>query len=165
MATSTPVTRSFAYDNPNYVDHRACTLTAATAGSGGTSGKFYAYTNTVAYGFDLSITALGTSTYTVGGTATSSASQVSALWVTNTSTTGGVSLSTTTIGPFTVGGSGALQNAIGGYWRFTLQTASQTGGIALLPGDTIQFVNGTDATFTAVPILEWQTQFNGQAIA
>ena len=97
--------RSLAYDNATYVTRQSAQLTANSAGSGSTSGKFVAWTAMTVYGVTFSTTTAGTSTYTVAGTSTTAATQMSALYVTNTSTST-VVLATTTVGPFTIGGTG-----------------------------------------------------------
>lgn len=100
--------RQVAYDNPTAVTRQAAELAANAAGSGSASGKFYAWAALTLFGVTFSTVAAGTSTYTVSGTATSPATQVSAIYITNTNTSGtAVTLGTNTIGPFTVGGTGA----------------------------------------------------------
>ena len=99
--------RQVAYDAPAAVVRQAAQLTANSAGSGSLSGKFLAWAALTVYGVTFATVAAGTSTYTVSGTATSPATQVSALYITNTNTTGtAVTLGTNTVGPFTVGGTG-----------------------------------------------------------
>ena len=97
------LTRQVPYDHASVVARLAAQLTANTAGSGSISGKFIAWTQLQVYGVTFGVTTPGTSTYTVAGTATSPATQISAIYITNTATNS-VALSTTTIGPFTVGG-------------------------------------------------------------
>jgi hypothetical protein len=100
-------TRNVAYDNATALTRQATQLAANAAGSASTSGKFYAWAAMVLWGVTLATVTAGTSTYTVSGSATNPATQVSLLYVTNTNTTGtAVSLGTTTIGPFTLGGTG-----------------------------------------------------------
>lgn len=122
------VTRSLAYDNPTYVTRQSAQLAVNVAGSGSVSAtKFFAWTQMVVYGVTFCTVAAGTSTYTVNGSATSPATQVSALYVTNTNTTGtAVTLGTNTVGPFTIGGTsstgtnvsvGGLQGGIAGGWQ------------------------------------------------
>lgn len=98
--------------------------TGGTTGSGGQSGKFYAWSQLQVYGVLFATLTAGTSTYTVGGTATAQATQMSAIYITNTNTAGGVSLATTTVGPFTIGGTttagtnvsvGGIGGLAGGY--------------------------------------------------
>lgn len=184
------VTRTLAYDNPTYVTRQSAPLAAIGAGSAGTSTKFYAWTQLVVYGATFATVTAGTSTYTVNGTATNPATQYSVLYVTNTNTTGtAVTLGTSTVGPFTIGGTastganvsvGGLQGGIAGGWQgpYAFNTlggtnTSQTwgtltltaspaggnnagqGGLPMNPGDTLQFVNGTDATASLVPIIQY----------
>ncbi len=107
-------TRQVAYDNASAITRHAAQLTAPSAGSGNASGKFYAWAALTVYGVTLVTLTAGTSTYTVGGTATSPAAQVSAIIVQNTNTTGtAVTQGTTTIGPFTAGGTSTATN-VGG---------------------------------------------------
>ena len=80
-------------------------LAQNSAGSGSTSGKFFAWAALQVYGVTFMTVTAGTSTYTVAGTATNPATQVSAIYISNTNTTGtAVTQSTNTIGPFTIGG-------------------------------------------------------------
>lgn len=122
------VTRTMAYDNPTYLTRQSFQASIAAGGSASSS-KFYAWTQLTVWGFTLITTAVGTSTYTVNGTATTSAETVFALFVANTNTTGtSVTLATTTVGaatgPFVVGGTaptgtnvnvGGIGGIIGGY--------------------------------------------------
>lgn len=185
------VYRTMAYDNPAYLTRQSFAMTATTAGSAGTSGKFTAWAQTIVYGATFCITAIGTSTYTVNGTATTSCNAMYAVFVTNTSTTATISLATTTLGaaatgPFFISGTGTPgtnvnvqgQGGVGGYYRYALNTLGGTntsqvwgtvtyssgyaggggagqGGLYMNPGDTLQFVNGTDATATILPIVEY----------
>ena len=106
--------RSVAYDNPTTVARVSDQLAANSAGSASLSGKFYAFTQLQLYGVTIAVTTAGTSTYTVSGTAVNPATQFSLIYITNTNTTGtAVSLGTTTIGPFTVGGT-STQTFVGG---------------------------------------------------
>lgn len=99
--------RQLPYDHAAVQARYVAQLAATSAGSGGTSGKFYAHASIIVYGVTFVTTTPGTSTYTVSGTATNPAAQFSALYVSNTNTTGtAVSTSTNTVGPFTVGGTG-----------------------------------------------------------
>jgi hypothetical protein len=100
------LTRNVAYDNPTAVARQGFWLGAPAAGSGGVSpNKFQAWTAAIVWGVRFRTTTAGTSTYTVSGTATNPATQFSVIYITNTNTTGtAVTLATTTVGPFTVGG-------------------------------------------------------------
>jgi hypothetical protein len=107
-------TRQVAYDNSSAITRQAAQLAANSAGSGSLSGKFYAWAALTVYGVTFAVTTAGTSTYTVGGTATSPAAQFSAIVIQNTNTTGtAVTQGTTTIGPFTIGGTSTATN-VGG---------------------------------------------------
>jgi hypothetical protein len=104
MALNNAVRQVF-YDNPSALVRKDAFLSQNTAGSGSVSGKFFAFAALQVYGVTFSTITPGTSTYTVAGTATSPATQLSAIYITNTNTTGtAVTLGTTTVGPFTVGG-------------------------------------------------------------
>lgn len=99
------LTRQVWYDNPSVLARIGVQLAQNSAGSGSTSGKFVAWTKMIVWGVTFMTVTAGTSTYTVAGTATSPATQMSALYVSNTNTTGtAVSLATNTVGPFTIGG-------------------------------------------------------------
>lgn len=95
--------RQLPYDHPGVQARLAAQLSANSAGSGSTSGKFLAHAALQVYGVTFLTTTPGTSTYTVAGTATAQATQMSALYVTNTLTTT-IALTTNTVGPFTIGG-------------------------------------------------------------
>jgi hypothetical protein len=111
--------RQVAYDNPSAITRQVAQLTANTAGSGSLSGKFYAWAALTVYGVTFATVTAGTSTYTASGTATSPATQFSLIYITNTNTTGtAVTLGTSTIGPFTVGGTGALGSNVGSLLGF-----------------------------------------------
>jgi hypothetical protein len=108
--------RTVPYDHPSVQTRQAYQLAANTAGSGNASGKFYAWTQLQVYGVTFVTTAPGTSTYSYNGTATSPATVMSAIYITNSNTTGtAVSTLTQTIGPFIIGGtSTAGQGNVGG---------------------------------------------------
>lgn len=110
------VTRTLPYDAPAVTARVSAQLAQNTAGSGGTSGKFYAWTQLQVYGATFLTVTPGTSTYSYNGSATNPATQVFALYVTNTNTTGtAVTLGTNTIGPFIIGGTAtASQTNVGG---------------------------------------------------
>lgn len=189
-------TRTMAYDNASYVTRQSYQFAATAAGSGGVStvgSKFYAWTQLTVYGATFMPIVAGTSTYTVNGTATNPATQVSVLYYSNTNTTGtAVSTGTTTVGPFTVGGTastganvsvggtqgglpGGFQgpyafNTLGGTnttqaWGTLTLTASPAGGnnagqggLPMNPGDSLQFVNGTDASATTIGVIQYTVQ-------
>lgn len=99
---------SFAYDNPTYIARQSAILAVNSAGSGNATGKFYAHCALTLWGVSFCTVAAGTSTYTVNGTATTPATALYAIYITNTAT-GSVALATTTLGaaatgPFFVGG-------------------------------------------------------------
>lgn len=135
------VTRTVAYDNPSYVTRQSASLGTIT-GSGGTSTtKFTAFTQLTIWGVTfLPVTALGSSTYTVNGTSTTSAMSAYAVFIANTNTTGtAVTLATTTVGgastgPFYIGGTGAAGanvnvpgvGGLGGWWKYAINTLGGT---------------------------------------
>lgn len=110
------VNRTVPYDHPAVTTRQASQLAANSAGSASTSGKFYAWSQLQVYGVTFITTTAGTSTYSYNGTATTSATVMSAIYISNTNTTGtAVSTSTQTIGPFIVGGTAAPgQGNVGG---------------------------------------------------
>lgn len=134
------VTRSVSYDNPSYVTRQSVSLGTIT-GSGGTStAKFTAFTQLTIYGVTFFPTVLGSSTYTVNGTSTTSAQSAYAVFITNTNTTGtAVTLATTTVGgastgPFYVAGTGSMGTnvnvpgigGVGGYSKYAINTLGGT---------------------------------------
>lgn len=133
------VYRSLAYDDPTYLTRQSFGVTIAAGGSA-TSTKFYAWTQLTVFGFTAVTTAVGTSTYTVNGTATTSSETVVAYFVANTNTTGtAVTLATTTVGaatgPFCVGGTAStgtnvnvqgLGGYVQGYNKYSLNTLGGT---------------------------------------
>jgi hypothetical protein len=167
--------KSMAYDNPAYIARGQFT-SIMTAGSGGVSGKFVAFANMLLFGLQTFTTVAGTSTFTgglVGGpsgvNATTgvavAATQLNLIRITNTASAGAtVALSTTTVGPFTVGGSflgagGTATNQIGGANQFALNTTAGTAGLnglAINQGDQIFVVNGTDATAVELVTIDYQ---------
>lgn len=167
MSSSNAVQKSAAYDNPAYLARLAFS-SIMVAGSGGVSGKFVAHAALILYGLNTYSTVAGTSTYTFtqGGTGTIAiaATQLSLIRITNTAAAGAtIALSTSTYGPFTVGGgfvgSGTQTNQIGAYSQFQLNTNTGTaglGGIAINQGDQVYIVNGTDATAVELITIDYQ---------
>jgi|ERR1700733_1074492 len=140
QGNSNVVTRSMGYDNPTYLTRQSYAMALTSAGSAQTTGKFFAWTQLTLCGVTFNVGAIGTSTYTVNGTATTSCGSYYALFVANTNTTGtAVSLATTTLGaaatgPFYIGGTGAAGTnvnvpgvgGVGGYWRYSFNTLGGT---------------------------------------
>lgn len=201
--------RSLPYDHAAVVARQAAALAVNSAGSGNATGKFYAWTQLTVFGVTFATIAAGTSTYTVSGTATTSAAQFSAIYITNTATNS-VALATSTIGPFTIGGTsttgtnvsvGGIGGVAGGYQGpYALNTLGGTntsltwgtnsyiavpgtatgsqiqvgtpggqnvglGGLPMNPGDVLYFVNGTDATVTVIPTIQYGIQaVNGSIV-
>lgn len=162
--------KNMAYDHPTYTAHNAAYSSIMVAGSAGVSAKFVAFANMLLFALNTYTTIAGTSTYTYtqGGTSTVAvaATQVSLIRITNTASAGAtIGLSTSTIGPFTVGGqfvtTGTLTNQVGAYSQFPLNTSSGTagfGGLAINQGDQFFVVNGTDATAVELVSIDYQIQ-------
>jgi hypothetical protein len=156
------VYRSAAYDNPSYVTRQSVSLGTIT-GSGGTSTtKFTAFTQLTVYGVTFfPVTALGSSTYTVNGTATTSCQAAFCVFIANTNTTGtAVSLATTTVGaaatgPFFIAGTGGpgtnvnLQaiGGIGGYSKYAINTLGGTN--TTMPWGTTTYTSGLPGNASA----------------
>ena len=169
MSSSNAVLKSMGYDHPSYTARQAFS-SIMTAGSAGVSAKFQAHAALVIYGLNAYTTVAGTSTYTftAGGTGTVAvaATQLSLIRITNTATPGAtIALSTSTYGPFTVGGSfvgsGTQTNQVGAYSQFQLNTNTGTAGLGGVPinqGDQIYVVNGTDATAVELVSIDYQIQ-------
>lgn len=164
--------KSMAYDNPAYLARGAWTSAVGT-GSGTASGaKFVAHANMLLMSLGTTTTAVGTSTYTTGltggptgATVAVAAQQLSVIRITNTASAGAtIGLSTSTLGPFTVGGvflgaGGTATNQVSASNLFPINTTAGTaglGGVAINQGDQIFVVNGTDATATESFSIEWQ---------
>lgn len=148
--------------DPTYLARQDANLGATVAGSGGVTSKFVAFAALQLFSLTTYTNTLGTSTYTAGGTATTSGQQVSVITVVNTSTTGtSVALSTTTYGPFLAGGQGLSTAAIGGSNQFALNTTTGTGGYGGIPvpqGALVYAVSGTDATAVTVCTVDYAVQ-------
>lgn len=166
---STGALKSMGYDHPAYLTRQTFNG-IMVAGSGGVSAKFIAHAALLIFGLHTYSTIVGTSTYTYtqGGTATVAvaATQLSLIRITNTNPYGtAVALSTSTFGPFTVGGSnltatagGTLTNQVGAYSYFQINTNTGTagyGGVAVNQGDQVFIVNGTDATAVELVTIEY----------
>lgn len=170
MATTTRQTENMAYDNAAYLSRHKYT-SIMTAGSGGVSGKFLAHANLQVYGINYYTTVAGTSTYTgalfgqpASATLAVASTQINLIRITNTAAVGAtIALSTSTVGPFTVGGvfNGAgntATNQVGAAVYFPVNTSSLTGGLAVNVGDQLFIVNGTDATAVGLVDIEYQIQ-------
>jgi hypothetical protein len=131
------------------------------AGAAGVTSKWVAHANLLLFSLNAYTTTLGTSTYTVNGTATLSGQQLSLIIVSDTNTTTVVGLGTTTVGPFYAGGVGLTTAAVGGYNQFALNTSTGTSGFGGLPvpqGSIVYVVSGTDATAQTALSVDWQHQ-------
>jgi len=149
--------------DPSYLARLAKDYGAGpAAGSGGTTSKWLLHANVLLFSLSTYTATLGTSTYTVGGTATLSGQQLSVIIVTDTNTSTVVGLGTTTIGPFYAGGVGLSTAAIGGYNQFALNTAAGTsgfGGVPVPQGSIVYVVSGTDATAQTLCAIDYGIQF------
>ena len=149
------VVRTLAYDDPTYITRVSASLGTITGSGGASTTKFTAFTQLTLWGVTFSpITALGSSTYTVNGTATTSAMSAYAVFIANTNTTGtAVTLATTTVGaaatgPFFIGGTGAAGTnvnvpgvgGLGGYWRYAINTLGGTN--TSMPWGTTTYLPG-----------------------
>lgn len=164
--------KNMAYDHPSYVARHGTYNGIMTAGSGGVSTKFTAFANLLLFSLNTYTTIVGTSTYTggltggpTGSTLAVAATQLSLIRITNTAAVGAtVALSTSTVGPFTVGGSfagagGTATNQVGGTNQFALNTSAGSagfGGLAINQGDQFFVVNGTDATAVELVSIDYQ---------
>lgn len=170
-------TKNMAYDHSSYITRQSVFL-STVSGSAGTSSKYVAFANMALFSITAYTNTTGTTTVTntVGGTATSTVSSAifNVIRVTNTAAAGSsVSLSTTTTGPFFIGGtfaSGGTGTAqVGGVSIYAISTNTATtqvnpygfgvnGGLAVNQGDLIWVVNGTDATANYSVVLDFQLQ-------
>lgn len=147
-------TRNVGYDSAVAVARQGFWLGAPAAGASGVSpNKFQVWAASILWGVRFRTTTPGTSTYTVGGTATSPATQFSVIYITNTNTTGtAVTLGTNTIGPFTIGGTGvAGTNApVGGQGGGLAGGYNGPYAVNTLGGTNTSLAWGTN-TFIAAP--------------
>lgn len=173
LAPTPPTQKSMGYDHPSYLTRQSVALGALT-GAAGVTTKFVAFANMAIFAVNITCTVTGTTTLqnTVTGTATATVS--SALFnfirITNTGGTGAPAASTSTIGPFYVGGtfaSGGTGTAgVGGFNQYNINTVTGTnpygtgyyGGLSINAGDIVYLVNGTDATVSSVASLDYQVQ-------
>ena len=141
QGNSNVVYRTLAYDNPAYLTRQSLSLGTLSASGGASTVKFTAFTQMTVWGVTFfPITALGSSTYTVNGTATTSCQSAYCVFVANTNTTGtAITLATTTVGgvssgPFYIGGTGYPGSNVnvqglggtGGYWKYAINTLGGT---------------------------------------
>lgn len=165
------LTKNMAYDHPSYTARAGQFSSIMTAGSGGVSAKFTAYANMLLFGLTYYTTVVGTSTYSTGltnnlqgATKAVASTQVSVIRITNTAAAGATAaLSTSTYGPFTVGGnfvtSGTATNQVGAFESFQIAgqgtATNSSGGVAINAGDQIYVVNGTDATAVGLVSIDY----------
>jgi hypothetical protein len=165
---STGALKSMGYDHPSYTTRQCLAQSIMAAGSGGVCEKFTAHAAMILFGLNAITVTAGTSTYTYtqGGTATVAvaATQLSVIRITNTASAGAsIALSTTTYGPYTIGGqfvtAGTLTNQVGAYSQFQLNTNTGTagaGGVPINQGDQIYVVNGTDLSAVETVSIDYQ---------
>jgi len=161
--------KSAGYDNPAYTARQAAFLVRA-AGAAGVTAKYAAHAALILYGLTVNITAAGTSTYTYSGANGSStvainADQLSLIVVQNTGGTGSVALSTTSYGPWTVGGqynaSGTYTGQVGAYQQIQINTNTGTaglGGVVVPVGASFYVQGGTDATAASEITIDYNIQ-------
>lgn len=146
--------------DPTYLTRQDANLGSVAAGASGVTSKFVAFANCMLFGLTAVLTTLGTSTYTQSGTATASGQQLSVIVIQNTNTTGtAVTLSTTTYGPYLIGGQGLSTAAIGGFNQYQLNTNTGSagwGGVPLPFGAQAYVVSGTDATAVSAITIDYQ---------
>lgn len=132
------------YSDPAYLVRLSVQMGPVAAGNAGTTTKFVAHANLLAFGLTTYTQVLGSSTYS----GTASGQQISLIVVTNTSTTTTVALATSTYGPFLAGGQGTV-GQVGGSNQYALNTGTGTsgfGGVPIPVGSLFYCVSGTDAT-------------------
>ena len=151
-------TKNAAYDNAVSLARSYVTLPVSAAGASGTFGKYYARGNEYLWSAQAFQSIAGTSTYTTtstyitnGTTATTTNTHTAATQVTAYRVSG---TTTTTYQPFTV----ATSNTTNGTMSLNNFTATATsatgGGTALVAGDLLYMLNGTDTTATSLPMWE-----------
>jgi hypothetical protein len=140
------------YADPAYHARQSLVLGALAAGNAGVTATAALPWAVNLFDLTLNLATLGTSTYTVNGTATKSGQAVNLITIVNANafTTNTVSLSTTTYGPFYAGGyAGTAQvNSVSQY-QINTNTATGSlgfGGVNLPMGSVVYCVSGTDAT-------------------
>jgi hypothetical protein len=122
-------------------------------GNGAVS-KFVTFANSVFFSLSVWMDTIGTSTYS----STTSAQTVSLYVVANTSTTTTVGLTTSTWGPYVVGGAGTVSQA-GGTDIIVLNTntgSAAYGGVSVPAYSEVYCQLGTDATAKVVATLDYR---------
>jgi len=125
-------TKSMAYDNPTYISRDSASF-SSVAGASAVGCKFANFTNSIAYSATAIVQVAGTS---AGAGAAAIIQLVSGT-------------ATTALGTLALGSSAA--NTV-----VTTTLTNVPGGVAMLPGDVLRAVNGTDATSTYVMVYEYQ---------
>jgi len=133
------------YDDQNYRIRHSINF-GMLSGNAAVS-KYVTYANFILKALNAYMDTIGTSTYS----ATTSAQTVSLYAVSNTSTTTTVALTTTTFGPYVVGGAGTVSQA-GGSDALSLSNA-------MIPAYSELYVQlGTDATAKVVVSVDYELQ-------
>jgi len=138
-------TKNQAYDAALYQSTRyRQALAVSAAGSGGTFGRYVARGDEQLLSMGAFQVVAGTSTYTTTDT-------VGGVVSTNTTT------AATLVTPFRVSGTATTTGATFRVGAGITHNWSSfgTGGVALVAGDVIYMTNGTDATATSIPELEF----------
>lgn len=164
--------KSMGYDHPAYTARQAFLL-QRVAGANGTSLKYVAHANLIAYAMIVNTLVIGnaTSLYTyTGPNGTGSVAAVSdtvqLVVVTNTAAPGAtVALSTATYGPYAVFGQfisgGTYTNQVGQTQQIQLNTASGTaglGGVVIPAGSLFYIQGGTDTAASEAVTLDYNIQ-------
>jgi hypothetical protein len=151
-------TKSWSYDNPNYLLRQSLQF-GKVSGNAATA-KLIAYANMQAFAVSIFVDVAGTSTFS----STISAQTFQLTVITNTNTTGtAITLTTTTWGPYAVGGL-AISTATGtglagAFLQFSLNTSTGTaslGGYFIPQGSEMVVTLGADATAVLVPSIDYQ---------
>lgn len=159
--------KSMGYDHPTYTARVGAFTGVQAAGAAASLGtKFTAFANMLLFSLNVLTTTAGTSTFTTGlannpvtATTAVASQQYNLLRITNTAASGTTAaLSTTTYGPFTLGGnftvSSTATNQAGAYNQFQIAgngtTTASNGGVVINAGDQIVISNGTDTTAASV---------------
>lgn len=174
MATQVNTTqKSMGYDHPSYTARQGIFF-QRLAGANGTSLKYVAHANLLAFAMTVNTTVIGnaTSVYTFtgpngSGTVAAVSDTVQLVVVVNTAAAGTtVALATTTYGPYAIYGQfgsagGTYTNQVGQISQIQLATASGTAGLGGVPipqGALFYIQGGTDTAATESVTLDYQIQ-------
>lgn len=150
--------KNAAYDNAISLARFPVTLQRNAAGSGGTFGQYYARGNELLWSLGAVAITTGSSTYTTtttvitGGTsATTTNTHTAATLIQGYRVSG---TSTTTFQTFPVANANST-NGVEARNNYTnAANVNAGGGVALVAGDLLYMVNGTDATAVVQPVYE-----------